>query len=306
MKRLFFICLILQTAVFNLSAQNCNIVIDVIVPEQIAPLPEACRGVLQRKLNMIATQNGAIMGGVTPFYLTADVELLNKQILSGSPTKIMNEIGVTLSVIDINDGKIFTSTFLDIKAIGNNETKAYIDGINRINTHSPIIANFIEDSKSKIVAYYDNNYQIIIQKAEYLASMRKYDEALSHMMSIPECCKGYQSVISSALTIYSKYIDHQGAYNLEQAKRIWYANQNSMGGAAAGVYLSEIDPDAACYKNAQSLYTEIKNICGDECTLYMKEHDDKVKLESQRIEAMRAVGVAYGNGQKERTTNLIK
>lgn len=305
MRRLFFISLFLQLTVLNLSAQDCSITLDVVIPEHIAPLPEACRGVLQRKLNMITTQSGAIIGGVTPFALTANVELLDKQVLSGNPSKIMNELGVTISVIDMNDGKVFTSTFLDIKAIGNNETKAYIDGINRINPQSPIIANFAEESKSKIISYYNTNYQAIIKNAESLASMKRYDEALSHMISIPECCVGFDSVISAALPIYSKYIDDMGAYNLEQAKRIWAANQNTKGGAAAGVYLSEIDPDAACYGAAQSLYAEITKVCGDECTFYMKVHDDKVNLESQRIEAMRAVGVAYGNGQKESTTNLI-
>ncbi len=306
MRGLLFIYLFLQLTVLNLSAQDCNITLDVVVPERIAPLPEACRGVLQKKLNMIAGQSGAIVGGVTPFALTADVELLDKQVLSGNPSKIMNEIGVTITVIDTNDGKVFASTYLDIKAIGNSETKAYIDGINRINPQSPILVDFAKDSRSKIIAYYDNNYQSIIKKANSLASMKRYDEALSHIISTPECCVGFDSAIAAALPIYSKYIDQLGVYNLEQAKRIWAANQNTSGGAAAGVYLSEIDPDAACYNAAQTLYTEIKKVCGDECTFLMRVHDDNVNLESQRIEAMRAVGVAYGEGQKEITTNLIK
>ena len=39
--------------------------------------------------------------------------------------------------------------------------------------------------------------------------------------------------------------------------------------------------------------------------LEMREkYRNEVKLEEQRIAAMRAIGVAYGNGQKAKTTNI--
>ena len=36
-----------------------------------------------------------------------------------------------------------------------------------------------------------------------------------------------------------------------------------------------------------------------------QKYNDAVDIEKSKIEAARAVGVAYGNGQKEKTTNLM-
>ena len=69
--------------------------------------------------------------------------------------------------------------------------------------------------------------------------------------------------------------------------------------------LFKIDPEAACYNDALSLAKEIKSQVRSDLDLEMREkYHDKVKIEEQRIEAIRAIGVAYGNGQKPQTTNI--
>jgi hypothetical protein len=36
-----------------------------------------------------------------------------------------------------------------------------------------------------------------------------------------------------------------------------------------------------------------------------QKYNDEIKLESDRIAAAKAIGVAYGNGQQSTTTNLM-
>ncbi|MDY2974439.1 MAG: hypothetical protein SOR67_01670, partial [Alloprevotella sp.] len=65
-------------------------------------------------------------------------------------------------------------------------------------------------------------------------------------------------------------------------------------------------PEADCYSEALALAKEIKTQVRKDIDFEMREkYKDAVKLEEQRIAAIRAIGVAYGNGQKAQTTNLM-
>ena len=65
-----------------------------------------------------------------------------------------------------------------------------------------------------------------------------------------------------------------------------------------------IYPDAKCYKEAQQLYDEIKSKVLDDWKFEMKIYQDGVDLESQRINAIRDIGVAYGEGQQPTSTYI--
>ena len=55
-----------------------------------------------------------------------------------------------------------------------------------------------------------------------------------------------------------------------------------------------------------ALYKEIKGQLRADIDFETREkYRDSVKLEKQKIDAMRQVGVAYGRGQKAKTTNLM-
>ena len=84
----------------------------------------------------------------------------------------------------------------------------------------------------------------------------------------------------------------------------WAAEQNATGAQKAGEFLAEIYPDAKCYEDAMNLYKEIKGKVLDDWEFEMKQYQDGIDLEKQRINAMREVGVAFGKGQQPTTTNI--
>ena len=47
-----------------------------------------------------------------------------------------------------------------------------------------------------------------------------------------------------------------------------------------------------------------KQVKSDRDFEYRQKYNDQIDLERRRIEAARAVGVAWGNGQKPTTTNI--
>lgn len=70
--------------------------------------------------------------------------------------------------------------------------------------------------------------------------------------------------------------------------------------------LAQIDSNASCYGDAAKLMTEVKSQVRSDIDFEMRQkYSDQVQIERDRIAAARAVGVAFGNGQKPTTTNLM-
>lgn len=306
MKQLYILIVALcSLATFNSKAQECEIPLMIIQTEQADPIPSGALDFLNNKLRQVATTQGLAAGSeFTQFCIVPKISLLTKEILPGPPSKFVYDMEMTLYIADAWGEKVFTSTNISMKGVGNNETKAYIGGIKGINPRSAALQAFVEEGKNKIVDYYNNNYPNIIKKAQHLAGMKSYEEALFYLGSIPECSKGYDSALKAASEVYQQYVDQLCLENLSKAKMAWAAEQNAYGAEAAGEYLQYIYPDAKCYGEAMALYKEIKGKVLADWKFTMKIYDDAVSLERQRISAWRDVGVAFGRGQKNRTTNV--
>jgi hypothetical protein len=73
----------------------------------------------------------------------------------------------------------------------------------------------------------------------------------------------------------------------------------------AAELLSGVDPKSSSYNAAQNLMNEIKGQIRKDIDFENKEkYNTEVGVEKLRIDAVKAVGVAYGNGQQPSTTNL--
>lgn len=291
---------------YNAQAQqNCEIPLMIMKTNQSEPIPDGALDFLNNKLRQVATTAGLAAGPeFTQFCIVPKISILNKEILAGPPSKFVYDMEMTLYIADAWGEKVFTSTNVSIKGVGNNETKAYIAGIKNLNPRSRDIQEFVNEGKDKILDYYNTHYPNIIKKAQNLAGMKKYDEALFYLGSIPECSKGFDAASRAAFVVYQQYVDQLCVENLSRAKMAWVSEQNAYGAEQAGEYLQYIYPDAKCYGDAMALYREIKNKVHEDWKFTMKIYNDAVSLEKQRINAWRDVGVAYGRGQKNKTTNV--
>ena len=305
---LFFFA-VFQLLILNgsLRAQSpdCPLSIMIFVADDADEMTVQSMNYCKSKLTNIATSNGLLPGeGLAQFSLTSTFSLINQEILPGPPTQFVNEYNVTLIIGDYYGQKIFSSTSLNLKGVGENEAKAYLNAIGSIRANSKDIQAFVSQARSKIMAYYNNNFQTIVSRSQFLAKQKRYEEALFHLYAVPECSKGGQIAQRASLQIYQDYVDHLCVENLAKAKSAWYAQQNSEGASQAAEYLSFIYPDARCYKDAQALYREIKGKVDAEWKFTLKVYDMAVSLERQRIEAIRAIGVAYGTHQKPDITHI--
>ena len=279
--------------------------ISVYASDHSENFPEGAKAMMENKLTQLLTRNGiAGLDYTGQFLLTVTTTPLDKDIIAGPPSKIAEKMEMNLYIIDAYAKTIFSTTSFSVRGLGETENKCYLNAISRMPLQSPAIAQFIQEGKEKIIGYYDHEGEALIKKAQFLAKQKKYDEALFWVTLIPQQSKHYDAALAAGLEIYQQYLDNECNINLAAARQAWAAQQNAEGAALAGEFLAKILPDAGCYGDAMALYKEIKGKVLDDWKFEMKKYQDGVDLEKQRIEASRAVGVAYGNHQPSKEVNI--
>ncbi|WP_317898820.1 hypothetical protein [Aurantibacillus circumpalustris] len=301
---------------YNSYAQNtagksddiARITLATYVPQQIDKMPDAARSMLANKLSQIVTQSG--MGGSAfnqRFILTANINVMSKDITPTSPPMHAFNLDVTLYIGDGIDGTKFASTSTSVKGVGENETKAYISALKNLKTNDPTYQAFIETGKNKIVEYYATKCDFIIKDAQTLAGQNKFEEAIFKLTSVPEVCKAcYDKCMDAIAPMYKKQIDRDCKLKLTEASNIWAANQTVEAANQAAEILSTIEPSAACFGEVKTLSNKIaarvKEIDTREWNYTLKEQAQTSEL----IKAYRDVGVAYGNGQPKNVTYNVR
>ena len=313
MKKLIYLVVasvLASASLFGARAQqpstDLKIPISIYLPTEECNIPVAAQKMLTNKITLIATQNG--MGAseeFAQFYATCVSTMLEKHVVGGAPAKYMQEVELTFHIVDAFAKKIFNSTSITVKGIGDSEQQAYINSFRKIPNNSPELKQFFTTTNQKIKSYYESQRETIIKMAQSLAKVYKYDEALFHLAIYPEACAGFDQVVDVATSIYQKYIDAQANRNLAKARSIWNAGLDANAAAEAAIYLAEILPEATCYKEALTLSEEIKQRVGDDIEYYRsleaRDNAQAHEVEMERIKAWKEVGLAFGNNQKENT-----
>ncbi len=302
MKRLISIVALLLHIGIQLKAQE--IPMSVFVLEQSNAVPMNAADKLEAKLGQALALQG-VNGGIeySTFSLVAIPIETSKNVVSGIQPMVTVSLDLTLFIGNNITGDKLATTSVKLRGAGTSEEKAYSVAFNSLNYSDATLQSWIKGCTAKIVAYYDREIPNLIRQANQLRTLHKYEEALALLSSIPACCKQIDMVDAALLSTWSSFVNHNGQICLAQARSVWAANQNVEGANTAALLLSEIYSDASCYPEALALAKDIQTRMGEEWTFKKKMYQDDVDLESQRIEAARAVGVAYGNNQQPETHN---
>ncbi len=274
------------------------------VPDQIEHMPVSARKNLANKLTQVVAENGLGGGGSnTRFIVTANITVATKDILPGPPPMHAMNLDVTLYIGDGFSGTVFSSTTIPVKGVGTNETKAYMAALKLIKPGNPQIQSFVKKGKEKIIQYYKDNCDIIIKQAQSLADQNEFEEAIFTLTSVPTACEEcYNKAIAAVKPIYKRKIDRDCKIKLQEATGIWNAAQDMAAADKAGAILASIDPDASCFGEVKALSNKIaakvKQIDDREWKYIVKDQ----LQESERIKAIRDIGVAYGSGPKANVT----
>jgi len=295
----------------GISAQNNEsktddlgrIALNAYIPEQAEGISSTAKRMLMNKLNQVATRNGMAGSSLNPrFIIVPNITVLSKDITPTAPPMIALTLEVTFYIGDGIEGKLFSSSSIEVKGVGTNETKAYISAIRQIKPTNSSLRTLVKNGKTKIIEYYNDNCDFIIKQAQTLETQQQYGAAIFQLMTIPPVCKEcYNKCMDYAGPLYQKYIDKQCKIKLSEAQNAWKSGQDVEAATKAANYLSEIDPNAACYSEAIKLTEEIgvrvKEIDQREWDFTLKIEQDMVNIQDSLISATKEIGVAYGTNQ---------
>lgn len=300
MKKILYIAFFLVALFLTAQEKNNNdgISLAAYVPQQVENIPASARKMLANRLTQIITKNG-ISENVynSRFVLVPNVSVLSKDITPTAPPKTALNLNITLYIGDGISGNIFASQSVELKGVGNNETKAYIGAIKRLSPKNSEILEFVAKGKEKIISYYNDNCGLILKKAAALESQNEFEEALVVLTNVPEASTCFNKVKSKIESLYKKSINRDCKQKLTEASAIWAANQDINAANEAGEILSSVEPQGACYGQVKSLFAKIaarvKNLSDRDWNYQLKVLD----LKKTYIRAARDVGVAYGKNQ---------
>ncbi|MDB4152527.1 hypothetical protein N9605_03020 [Flavobacteriaceae bacterium] len=259
MKNILFLLLFITATV---TAQNTRgkandagrIVLNTFI-EDLEGVPAGALKMLKTKITQMASKNG--MGGSESFprfVMSADIDILTQDITPTAPPKTALTLGVTLYIGDGIEGTVFATEYIELKGIGNNETKAYIQSFRALSPRNKKFNEFIETGKKKIIEYYNSRCDFILKEANTLADQKDFDKSITKLIEVPEVCKDcYDKAMDLSSTIFKRKMENECQENMSKSNSLiaqdkWEEAANPIAGYT---------PDMACYPDVKSLFTKI-------------------------------------------------
>lgn len=296
---ILFSCSVCAQNTVGKSDDLARITLAAFVPMQMENMPEIVHSNLTNKLNQIVTQNG-LGGNISNarFILTANVNLLSKEITPTAPPLQALILEITLFIGDGIEGTKFSSVSTQVKGIGESEGKAYISALKNLKPTDPKYQLFLETGKIKIIEYYNSKCDFLIKEAQSLANQNKFEEGIYKLVSVPSVCKDcYVKCLDEINIIYKAKIDRDALQIMIEANALWSAGQDVQTAQKVVALLAKIEPNSSSIEFAEKLSQKVaqrvKEIDNREWKFELKAQSQ----ESERIAAERAIGVAFGQNQ---------
>lgn len=286
------------------AANDCEMFIQVLPPSGV---PEDVGNILETRLEAVLAVTGTVAApDYGQFFLMTKCVDLYKETVEGTPSQVAVHAELTIAVADIEGGTIFATKTFDLRGVGSTEQRAYINSIKSLSARNQSFVNLIDEAKSHTITYFNNNYKSFLKKAEKAASLRDFEQALYYSTLIPTCSTGYNEAIVATKKYYQEYVDEEGAKLLRDAKAAFALSPNAEGAYKAYAILAGISRQSSYYNAAMNFADEIKRQTKAEYDFEVhQKYEDQIDLQRSIINAAREVGVAYGKGQRDHTTNIL-
>lgn len=274
-------------ATFQCIAQSTTFTIGVLMPDAQSTtnqVDEAQMQKLESKIvEMVNNSNEATFGYSNDFVICPKLSVEETGRVEGGMQNIMvTTVSLTLMVKQISSNTVYNAVSRKIKGSGNTKEQSISSAISTINPSDNFYAQFITLSKEKIIAYYRDNCQRIMQEAKACETRKDYEQAISLLQSIPEQAPCYKEASKKAVDLYIKYKNVLCSQFVTLAKSEMALKNYEM----ALVALNLSDPTSNCSGEVKKLISEISARTD-------KQEQREYNLEVMRINAVKEIGKAY-------------
>lgn len=275
------------------------------VIHEIGSVPSAALSSLQRKLTSMATANG-FAGTSDTFLLTGVPTVTDVSMTPTAPAQFVVSVDVEVYVVNNPEEVIVAQTVYSVKGVGASEQKAIIGAIGQINEKSIDTRRFMENARTKIIDYYAGRLPSIIAKAQSMASMKRYDDALSVLSAVPECLDEYPQVADLMVDIFTRKIDF-AADSLIRSASAKLAMDDQAGAISD---LVKVDPYSSLAAKADGIVSGIKEKADAEKQTELqreiesyeyerdfarKVYEDEMELKKKKLDLAKEVSAAAGS-----------
>ena len=288
----------------NLFAQTKNdigkITLSVVMPDNVEGLNKSQLSKLETKISQIVIASGLATSGYNNNFVVYPKFAINEtNLVEGGMqniTVVSSELSLFIKQVDNN--MMFSSISKQLKGSGNNKELAISNAISKIPTNDPDYNTFIETGKNKIIKYYETKCEDIISKSDAFVKMQKFENALGLLMSVPEEVSScYNQIQDKSIIAFKAYQTQKCSEQIQKAKTT-LASNNFIG---ALEILSNIDPSATCFKEAQTIAKKAEEKVTTEekkqWDFQMIQYNDEVNLKKQRINAIKDIAISYFKSQ---------
>lgn len=305
MKRLYIImCMLTACGIMRAQQDDeSRVAMRAIVAD--GKMPAEAAASLETKMQRALTVGGMSDNSCTErFVLTAKADITQKDVAPTTPARISQKVDVTFIVGDVVENKIYETCTVSLIGIGTTETKAFVSAFGKIKPDCKELQDMLARARDKIIAFYTNNCGEIVKKAEALAAMGEYDEAIAMFMDVPSVCGDCLAKCQDkAVSIYGMKMDAEGTALLQKARAAWMAEPDAGGAAKVAAIIGAVSPQSAAYPQIEALRKEIsQKLAADERRQWeaeQKRYEDSMALKRNIVKACRDVGVAWGKGQPQ-------
>jgi hypothetical protein len=153
-------------------------------------IPQGAKEMLINKMKQLCTLNGLAGDSENPFFvMDANVVVLSKELTPTAPPQHALNLQVNFTIADNLTGNVYSQTSVEVKGVGQNETKAYIQAIKNVDVKKGQYKAFVDKGKTKILEFYNSQCDMIIAKGQALNKQGNAAEALKVLYSVPPVCK---------------------------------------------------------------------------------------------------------------------
>lgn len=279
-------CVVAQNEYMSISMANSN--------PQSTKNTEALL-LLRKRLASVVANSGLGMADYCGIVMFPTISITNKQMIEGGMRKIVvYDIDLSIFVSQMITGADFNYINISLRGEGYTEETAMVSAVNRITNNDERLTNFFINTKNKILNYYRNNLKTIITKANTLAQMQQYEEAIALLYSYPETLsREYEDIAKEMRRIYALY-QQKNCREILQKARGEYATGNY---DEAILWLNQIDMLSPCAEETNILTNKIKSAVDadrrQEFEMYQQQLRNEADIEKQRIKAIENIVTAY-------------
>jgi hypothetical protein len=304
-----FFCCFWATTILSAQTDKIEMLnIGLVMPtvNEVPKLSAAQISKLETKVLNLLTNNGlSAQGGGDGIVMYPKIDLFDDaDVNTGMQNLKVVRLSLSLFIKQADDNVVFSSASRELSGSGRSREQAVNNALNNVNPDDVKWTNFIAQAKTKIGQYYQKMCPNLIAKAEQLGQTGQTERGMSSLLNVPKEVPCFNDVKNKSIELYKKHVARECAQYLQLAKaKIALKDYKT-----ALTIIGHIDPESPCFTDAVNTMNSVSKEIDEESRRqweFLKDvYKNNVELEKSRINAIRDIGVAYGQSQ-QRTYNYL-